>query len=601
MVKYDIPCKYIRKNHTSKLPSRILYLDVETKTRTVDEEQQHRLRLGWTCYVNTKYKAYKNREEWKEWFYTDSLCEYIVSKCRDKDPLYMFGHNVYFDLQSSDFFYYFPQYGWTLDFIYDKGMSFILCVRKGKKQIKIISSTNYFACSLAALGDMIGIKKGDPDFDNVSDEELSPYCKNDVLILKKAMEYYFKFVIDNDLGRFAMTKSSQAFNAFRHRFMYHKIGVHEKQEIIDLEREAYHGGRTECFRFGYMPPVAYCTLDVNSMYPYVMKTFDMPVRCIDFIKNPSMETLKWASKKFCIIAECFIETDEPAYAVKHEGKIMFPTGRFKAFLCTPGLQYALEHKHIFQATRLAVYEKAVLFKDYVDFFYNLKVKYKKDKQAVMELLCKYLLNSLYGKFGQRITIEERETDMEGKNYYRMETVDLVTGQTAIEYKLFNTVVRQVGLKEGKNAFVSIPAHITEHARFILWDLIKRGGRGNVYYCDTDSLKMPVYKTGPLLASIDDNLLGALKVEDTFAPFVINGNKNYIAGLNRKTKGVPRKAEQVNTVTWKYNTFFRSPTHQEKQVDRWFVVNPTTKQTLPFYDKGVVGPSGRIKPFCFREF
>ena len=601
MVKYDIPQRYIRKNHNCSIPTRILYLDTETKIEIEGPEQHHTMRLGWSCYVNTQHNPEKPREQWREWYYNVALCDYIESLCFNKSPLYLFGHNIYFDLQAAGFFHIFPLKGWHLDFVYDKGMSFILCVFKEKRQLKILSSTNYFTCSLATLGDMIGIKKGSPDFNNVSDKELSPYCKNDVLILKKAMEYYYDFVTDNDLGRFAMTKSSQAFNAFRHRFMYHKIGVHQDKKIISLERAAYHGGRTECFRFGYMPPVAYCTLDVNSMYAYVMSSCKLPTRCIDFIENPSFEKLNWLVKRFGVIGECFIDTDDPAYAVKLNKKTCFPVGRFKAFLCTEGIRYALEHAHLVNVTQLAVYEKEIIFKRYVDYFYALRKKYDNENRPVMSLLCKYLLNSLYGKFGQRVPIEERETDTKGKGYYRLETLNLVTGEELIEYKLFNTICRQVGLKEGKNTFVAIPAHITEYARFKLYDLIKKGGRDNVYYVDTDSLKMPVYKTGAILNEIDPEKLGALKIEDTFQTFVINGNKNYRSNLYRRTKGIPQKAEMLNTVTWKYNTFLRSPSHQEKQVDDHFIVAETLKQAIPFYDKGIVGPGGVVTPIFLRDF
>jgi len=601
VVKYDVPQRYIKKNHNSSIPKRILYLDTETKIERVGIEQHHTLRLGWSCYVNTKHKSEKTRETWREWYYNESLCDYIESLCFVKDPLFMFGHNIYFDLQAAGFFRIFPEKGWLLDFIYDKGMSFILCVRKHGRELKILSSTNYFPCSLATLGDLIGIKKGNPDFDNAADDELSPYCKNDVLILKKAMEYYFDFVIDNDLGRFAMTKSSQAFNAFRHRFMNHKIGIHQDEKIVELERAAYHGGRTECFRFGYQPPVPYCTLDVNSMYSYVMSTKYMPVRCIDFVENPSMVKLKWLIKKFCLVGECFIDTDDPAYAVKKNGKVIFPVGRFKAFLCTEGILYAMIHGHLVNITRLAVYEKAILFDKYVDYFYALRKDYDNKKSPVMSLLCKYLLNSLYGKFGQRIPIEEREVVDYGKNYYRMETTNLVTGEIQMEYKLFNTVVRQAGQKEGKNTFVAIPAHITEYARFQLWAYIKKAGHGNVYYCDTDSLKIPCYKTGPLTHDIDPDKIGALKIEDTFGQFVINGNKNYICGSQRRLKGVPRKAEQIDTVTWKHDTFLRSPSHQEKQVDDYFIVTETVKETFPFYDKGVFRSNSVVDPISLLDF
>jgi len=65
-------------------------------------------------------------------------------------------------------------------------------------------------------------KKGCPklkiNFKTCTLEQLSEYCKRDVEILLKTWQKYFAWFIENDLGNFGVTISSQSFNTFRHRF-----------------------------------------------------------------------------------------------------------------------------------------------------------------------------------------------------------------------------------------------------------------------------------------------------------------------------------------------------------------------------------------------
>jgi hypothetical protein len=594
-MSYDVPSHVLRKNHQTVLPKRVLYLDVETKSLDAGNTVKHRLKLAWTCLETYGNKAKGVNDAWEIFHDTKRFAEYLEVCALVDTPLWVIGHNVFFDLQSSDFFHYFTLSGWSLDFVYDKGLTYILCIRKGRRKIKIVSSTNYYDCSLADLGKLIGLPKLDVKFGSASEKELSEYCHRDVEIVKKAMEYYFRFIEEHDLGKFSMTKSSQAFNAYRHRFMNHKLYRHTDSEIVLLERSAYHGGRTECFRYGKQEEDLYCTLDINSMYPFVMKSYPLPVKCIDFRKNVQPESIAPLLKDYSVVAECCIETDEPVYAIKYNDKTVFPVGNFTAFLCTPGVRYAIEHGHLKSIKQIAIYEQQNIFAEYVDYFFELRQQYKLAKNKIMQTLCKYFMNTLYGKFGQKNTVEERKTEMTKDGYKRIEVYDCITGTRSIEYKLFNTYVVQKGEVEGKNSMVAIPAHITEYARFLLWGFIKKVGVKNLYYCDTDSLKMRFKDAEVLRPFIDSERLGYLKIEDVFIEFILYGCKYYRTDDKLRIKGVPKVAHYLGNYQWSYSTFLRQSSHMKKEITRYYIVEKTIKDCTPMYDKGIVTASGEVVP------
>jgi hypothetical protein len=592
----DFEQRAIRRCGGAQRPSNVIYLDTETKTLEENGIIKHRMKMAWTCFVRYRPREQDNTEKWLYWENPISMQEYFESLTRKKTCLYILAHNVFFDLQVSDFFYYFTKEGWKLDFFYDKGLVYILSIHKGKKRIKCISTTNFFPTSLKNMGEMIGLEKLKVDFEQSGLEDLKIYCHRDVEIVKRTMEQYYSFLNKHDLGNFMSTKSSQAFVAYRHRFMNTKIFAHRNEEISEIEKLAYFGGRVEAGFIGEVPKGPFMSLDINSMYPFVMKLHPYPVKLIDSIENPSQDQVRYCLNKYCVIAEAYIETDEPAYAYRQGNRVIFPVGCFPVYLCSNGLQYAKDNNHLIKVKRLLVYEKGYIFADYVDYFYELKKAYRKDNEKVMEVLVKYFLNSLYGKFAQKKPLIEMEEDYTCDGYYRQETFDVVTGKKEIITKLFNKTFVEWGEEVGNNSFIAIAAHVTEYARFYLYKLMKTVGLPNVLYTDTDSLKIRSRNKKYLSDYIDESKLGLLKVEETFKRFVIHGPKDYETDNTVTIKGVPKKAKKLEEGKYRYIGFFKQDTHLRKEITRYFITKPVIKELKREYNKGTVTESGKVVPF-----
>lgn len=597
----DVKQYKIKANHSISRPTHILYIDTETKHVDKDTTQYHRMDYAWTCYQHVRNDREQQSEDWRFWNKTKELCKYIDSKVFDKTTLYIFGHNVFFDLQVSDFFYYFTRWGWRLEFLYDKALTYILVIKDKTRTIKCISTTNYFPHTLEKLGKMLNLPKFDVDFDKSTRKELIDYCYRDVEICKAAIEHYIKFIDTHDLGAFRMTRSSQAFGAYRHRFMSKSICVHRDEELDNFERLSYFGGRTECFRIGEIRHGPFVSFDINSMYPFVMKTYRYPVRYLTTVKNIDEDHLKYIMNKYCVLGEIAVDTDEPVYAYRRDNKVIFPIGTFRANVCSEGLRYAYNNKHLVEIKKLLVYEKDWIFQEYVDYFYPIKQQYKQDDNKIMERISKDFLNSLYGKFGQKRDLVESVESIDYDGYNREEIYDLVTGKTETITQLFNTQTITYGSESTKNSMVAIAAHVTEYARFLLWKMIKTVGTDNMLYCDTDSLKIRRRHAHLLNQYLDESKLGMLKNEGEFNKFVIYGAKYYETEDYTKIKGVPKHAEKVGPYTYRYNQFMGQSSHLRLSINRWFKVTEVIKKAQPQYNKGRVLKGGKVRPFKISEF
>lgn len=587
----------LRGNKGSQRPHNILFLDVETRQRTLEDEQHHYFDLGWTCYVQPRSKG-RNTVSWR--FHNDpfELWKYADSLVKPKKTLWVIGHNVFFDLQSSDFFNYFTKWGWSLEFTYDQGLTYILVIRKDYRTIKVLSTTNFYPFSLKKLGEFLGLPKLDVSFESSSREELSTYCKRDVEICKAIFENWIAFIDSNDLGNFALTRASQAFTAYRHRFMPKSITINDEKDIKDWERNAYFGGRTECFQIGKIDGGPFVTLDVNSMYPYVMKNNKYPVRFLSYSDCPRHDLIEYNLAHYAVVAEIEVETEEPAYCIINDGKLIFPIGSFTCWVCTRGLSYAIRKGHLKRIKQIAYYEKEYIFADYIDYFMGLKTLYSQQNNHLMRQTAKIFLNALYGKFGQKkpITIEEESVDEKG--YWKEEIADLVSGEMLTVTQLFNTRFATYGKTSSTKSFPAIAAHITEDARFHLWDIITSIGRNKVLYSDTDSVKIRKKDLPFVDYPMDNDKLGALKNEGEDQELTIYGPKDYETESCWKAKGVPKSAERIGPGQFKYNEFPRQNTHLRAKNPRYYIVKSRIKYLEREYNKGTVLEDGQVIPFRF---
>jgi len=590
----------LRKNHSTDYPTTLLFLDTETKADQVDGQSRHTFRLGWTLYVRIRAERGTRQETWCYWTDRDKLLDYIESKMSRKKTLWLIGHNIYFDIQALAFYERIGYSGYEEEFFYDSGMVFLHFLSKSGSHLKIVSSTNYFDFSLEKLGEAVGLPKGKIDFEEATEDELCIYCFRDVEIVYKALLEYMSFNKAHDTGRFGYTKASQSFNCYRHRFMDTPVFIHQEKQVVDLERMAYFGGRVECWQLGEIEGGEKTFLDVNSMYPYVMQKHRYPTKLRFYFEGSECGKGFEYLDTGCCIAEVTLRTPEPVYALRRDGKLIFPTGTFRTFLCTEGLRRAKAAGQIKEIHQLAVYESDYIFKNYVDYWYPLKVKYRAEKNELYTKIVKLFLNSLYGKFGQKKPIFEEYLEPEAGPPRRTVCVSAETGERWVEYQAFGVCRTQIGEENGDKSFVAIAAHVTEYGRLALWDLCTAVGCERVYYMDTDSicvLSSDVYRLG---SSISAERLGALSVDKVCQKVIFHGPKHYQADEKRVCKGVPKAATQTGEYTFTYDQFLGSRSHQRLGETTGFIVQEVKKDVTPVYTKGQVLENGVVVPWRLNE-
>lgn len=576
----------------------MIFVDTETlPVQVSDNREAHSLWFGMACYVRIQKqrgKEYYN-ESWTYFERAGDFWDWVESKQRRGAKLYIFAHNWNFDGAILRTATELRVRGYeTLQYINGKP-PFILRVKRDKHFLALVDTLNYFTTSLEALGESIGIaKKRMPDYDAPLATWKS-YCRRDVEVLRDAILSFRLFVGSNEFGNFRPTLASQAFNAFRHRFYSGVILIHDDEKTLALERDAYFGGRVECFRLGKVRKKLYY-LDVNSLYPYVMSENDYPKVFVGVRRAVSTERLGDFLETHAAVARVTLNTDEAAYPIRENGRLIFPVGEFETTLNTPELSYALARGHITKIDVVALYEKGPIFREYVSTLYELRQQYAQADNPAFAYMCKIMLNALYGKFGQRGSVWQ-EINYEGEppaDEWLEE--DYATKQVFKFRVRMGKVQRLSRDSESHESFPAIAGHVTAYGRMLMWELIAKAGAKNVLYMDTDSLIVSAAGYRRLVADVDANRLGALKLEKRADRATFYGPKDYVFGAEVRHKGVRQNAEQIADNIWRQVQFHSWDWHLQETEDGIIYIDTITKQLKREYKKGDVGATGTVTPF-----
>lgn len=423
--------------------------------------------------------------------------------------------------------------------ISDEGLYYaieVIFYKKGKniKKVTFYDSMKLLPMSVEKIAESfhLPMKKGKIDYDAHNDlpygspltEEEKEYIINDVKIVAHAIDFFQKQGLDRiTIGSCAMSEykkliGQRAFDRYFPVLHYH-----------DDIKQSYRGG------FTYVNPKFAgktlgngVVLDVNSLFPWVMRTKLLPHGTPIFYqgkyepdelyplytqmltcefelkpgKIPTIQNRRFGSSEYIISSndeqmtlclnsvdlELFLENYEVFNPIWHKGwKFMGSTG---------------------------------LFDEYVDKWSAAKIQARKDENWGLYMIAKLFLNSLYGKFGASRTRRSKIPYMDG---------DIVA------YK-------DTDPEQTDGVYVAMASFITSYAREKTIRAAQQicddyeAGRSKIQFCyaDTDSLHcISEDHSLPDGLHIDKYELGAWKYESRFNRAKFLRAKCYIENSTEK--------------------------------------------------------------------
>jgi DNA polymerase elongation subunit (family B) len=580
----------------SRYPRSIIIIDTEAyRGEKINGVETQTLRFGVSWYGKLDNDDRILDDEYYRFESGKDIATYIDQRAKKDSAIFVYAHNLVYDLQLSGLLPFLIEAGYEITtFVIEDPPTYIF-LERGRSVIRFIDTFNYFQFSIEEMGKQLGLEKLTIPENEADNQLWFEYCKRDVEVLRDYLLGFIKFLRVHDLAGLAYTLAGQAFRTYRHRFMTCEIETHTRDNILKLERAAYAGGRSEAFYIGKAPSVNWYKVDVNSMYPYVMREQVYPTRLIGYSENISVERLRALIERYYVIAEVSLDTDQPVYPYRMGHKLIFPVGQFVSTLHKIELENALAYDHIDKVNKVAIYDEADIFSEYVNYWYRVKVEAELQGNKIQRQIAKLFLNSLYGKFGQRGIQSEVMENPDTPQYGRITGYSEALG-TTVEINYLGTQI-EIRYQEGE-AYYACPAiagAVTAYARMYLWYLMTLAGKENVKYCDTDSLIVNEQGYQRLSDMIDSNALGKLKLEGVETHLIIHSVKDYEYGVEVHRKGVPKNAVVLVGGRFEYDQFRGGKTWVKDGLNAGIIVTTRIKERRGSYDKGIVLPDGSVIP------
>ena len=444
-------------------------------------------------------------------------------------------------------------------------------------------------------------------------------------------------------------------------------------------RDAFCGGRTNAVKLYHSvtPTQKIHYIDVTSWYPWVNKTCIYPKGHPRFISNPGHTDI---TPYFGLI-QCQIlpprHLYHPILPYRHEGKLLFPlcaacveqempkrplercaecvhTDHQRALFgtwCSPELSKAVdlgyEIQYIYEVWHFDETCEG-LFKDYVNTWLKIKqeasgwpegvdtdeakqryieeyyqhegikLDYDKiQKNPSLRTLAKMMLNSMWGKFGQRLNKTQVQTFDDPQAFHRFLNTNTIQVQhvSVVNEEMVEVhyTYQDEDIPVSPNLNIFVACFTTCWARLRLYAALEKLGERVLYY-DTDSV---IYYTDegqgdPALGNHLGEFTSELDPDDFILEFVSGGPKNYGYKTNDghvecKVRGFRLNSEgktQLNFNTMRQNVLDEIQTpllrpRQTQVVKTYQIVrDPKTYQLYTFpdykryqlvYDKRVVDP------------
>lgn len=515
---------YLRRNKTSRRPSRLVFLECDSRAENLDSGDIRETFAGAAAIAVRRRKAgYVAQqtaslfsEPGEVWTYIESQTSKhsrtVVASLKPVRALTLLNHIEHLQAR-----------GWTLDTPVSSPRFTAVAWRKDTRTLLFVGHSNLFPMVRTA--------------NNGAAHNVQTMCDTWL--------DYLKLLDEQDAGDFHLSLGAQALGIYRHKFLQHPILFHGDKRADELETRACFGAIYQPYFFGEAPDDAYYYLDTNAMYPWCMKAHKYPWRLSGVFGPCSLDVLRQKLEWADVIATVRVKTLTPIYPVRVGDRTVFPVGEFNTTLTTPDLLHAMQHRHIKEVYAISWYDRADLFSKFVAHFWRLRREFSEHGKPLWGSWAKAMMVSLYGRFGAHIF----ETRSEGDNPLYHDNCDQLASLDSDEVRWYHTLAGKMwstsraGLH--RESFPAIMAHVAAYGRERMRTLMEIAGQDNVFVCVSDGLIVNQAGYDRLQHEIQPDELGCLKLKLSGERLVILSDVEFILNDHKWTPGVKAGAVEVS--------------------------------------------------------
>lgn len=445
--------------------------------------------------------------------------------------------------------------------------------KEAPKQLTFFDTMNYYPFSVKEMGRILNhpkletpkyiIEQRMPRDDERS--EIEAYNIRD-----SEITYRFAVFLQDSFNRMGckmrMTAASTALDLFKRKYLLRPM-FQESLDVIEKQYKAYYGGRVEVFKRGLIKDCYY--YDFNSLYPSVMRNEYPDISTSTYREKGRQDIIDDYHGISEVKIICPDDINIPLLPMRQTEKLVFPTGVFKGWYSHIELRRAMEigYKIIDIGEQIYYTRSHHPFKGYVEDLYSIR-KAKKEAKDSSELIIKLLMNSLYGKFGQKIHGKEQVFHLDSLTKEAIDKMDK-TGKVMISGDYLYHISRDVGFISS-HIMPIYALYTTAYGRIKLFDAMRDK---EVIYADTDSIVTP-------MRMAESKELGEVKCEYEIDEGIFIKPKMY--GFKTKNgKSVVRIKGNHMSFSWDYDRFKEFIASPKIKGERFSTFKMSNRKGIPF--------------------
>ena len=490
---YDVG-HYLRENRSEWSPRHVGFFDTETYPVRKDDREELRLRL-WvggtvdrTAGPRGKLDVGTASGETRS-----SLAQWVDRACVGRPTVWLFAHNLGFDLTVSRLPDELVKLGWQLTKWNFAGRNVTARLRKRSKGLTLVDSTSWLPMALEKVGLLVDRHKLPMPAFGAPDEDWLEYANQDVLVLADAVLQLLDWWDDNKLGHWSTTGPGCGWNSARHMSKQPLLVVRDDPAEVKHDRSAHLGGRRDVTRVGEIEGGPFAQIDFSNAYLTVAASQLLPKGRLAHYDSFDPYGTWVDGNRFGVIAECEVQCRVPRYPFATASGTFYPVGRFRSVLASPEIVSARNTGDLVAIGPGYVHDLGYPLQQWARWALDICDGGAQETAPVVASCVKQWGRSVIGKFAARASTSTArgpalwpgwhlERGSSGPDHLPAADVHVAGRHWWVTFD-----------QEGENAYPAVLAWVASYVRVALGRMLEQLGEDLWVCCDTDGAMLDLTK------------------------------------------------------------------------------------------------------------
>lgn len=539
---------WIRENRQCRIPKRWIAFDTEAVTENGEGESVQRWAMGCAITWKRGLKRGDDREDFT--FETpEDLWRKVASYCRRGTRTVAIAHNLGYDVRISRVLEILPTLGFELEWCnLDRNVS-SMSWKSPNGTLVLCDLFTWLPKSLSDIGQLCGIPKLNMPKVSARPEEWRKYCLRDCEIVYAAYSLILNWIERGQLGNWQPTGAGMAYATWRHKFMEHKVLVHNNPDVIAAERAAMHTGRAEAWRHGILAHDMWHEIDLRTAYTRIAAEVELPAK-YKFSTGPiTQRQYEQTSTRYRLNCLVDVSTDQPVAPTFHNNRTVWPVGTFRTWLWDVEVNELYAHNARVKILRTHAYTRAPVLANWANWVLSVQDSQSTDIPDVVKAYAKHSGRALIGRLSLRAPkwepYGENPMGEAGISY----EVEHGTMRTRRMMHVGNTTFVETGRVEGRDSLPQITGAVMAECRVRVWWAMLAAGLDNIAHVDTDSVIVNSQGLRNMQVAYGAAWRTMWQRKGSWGSLDVYGPRNLRTGSKRKIAGVPVKAAETKRDTF----------------------------------------------------